>query len=146
MIRWALVSSVVLGGVLNLGYAAAPITGQWQTQDDKTRQPNSVITIWQSNGKYFGKVSKIYPVDGAKTTDICVKCTGARHNKPMLGLVIIQNMVEKGEKYMGGTILDPRNGKIYRCTLKAGTAGDTLIVRGYLGMSIFGQSRVWHKI
>jgi len=95
--------------------ASHSLVGRWQTKDKRTHQASSVIQIWKSKGKYFGKVAKIYPVNGAKTTDICKKCRGALHNKPMLGLPIIKDMVLQKGKYVGGKILDPRNGKEYHC-------------------------------
>lgn len=132
---------------LTSSYAdATSAVGKWQTRDDNTGKPNSVITIWQIDGKYFGRISKIYPVNGAQTSDICVKCKGEKHNQPMLGLVIIENAVLQGQKYVGGRILDPRDGKIYHCTLEVGKDGKILKVRGYIGMPIFGKSKIWYRM
>lgn len=138
-------------GMLSMGFntfaAADSVVGNWQTRDDKTRKPNSIITIWRSQkNTYLGKISKIYPVNGVVKKDVCKKCKGKQYNKPMLGLVIIQNMVFKQGKYVGGTILDPRNGKVYHSTLQVSPDNKTLKVRGYVGMPLFGQTKVWYRI
>jgi uncharacterized protein (DUF2147 family) len=120
--------------------------GLWQTFDHKLNVPSSVIKIWESNGKYFGKIAKIYPVNGAKKTDLCVKCKGKQYNQPMMGLLILRDMVAKGDEFVGGTILDPRDGKEYRCKFKLSHKGEYLDVRGYIGFSFFGKTDVWKRI
>jgi len=43
-----------------------------------------------------------------------------------------------------GQILNPTTGGIYQAWLIP-TAGDTLYLRGYLGLSVFGQTQVWTR-
>ena len=48
-----------------------------------------------------------------------------------------------GDEWSGGEILDPKNGKTYRATMKLAEDGKKLIVRGYIGMPMFGRSQTW---
>jgi uncharacterized protein (DUF2147 family) len=48
-----------------------------------------------------------------------------------------------GERYSGGEILDPDNGRLYRCTLRLVDNGRQLEVRGFIGISLFGRTQTW---
>jgi uncharacterized protein (DUF2147 family) len=47
-----------------------------------------------------------------------------------------------GNVYEGGKVLDPKNGKSYQCKISL-DGKDKLIVRGYIGISLFGRSQTW---
>ncbi|WP_337879847.1 DUF2147 domain-containing protein [Rheinheimera sp.] len=123
--------------------ATATVTGQWTTIDDETGQPKSVVEIYQENGKLYGKVVKIF--DPAKKAALCRQCKGADKDQPVLGLVIIKGLSKDGDDYSDGDILDPKNGKLYSCTLSLDTA-DQLTVRGYLGFALLGRSQTWQRV
>jgi len=44
----------------------------------------------------------------------------------------------------GGTIYDPKSGNTYRGTMVVD--GDTLRLRGYIGISLFGRTEIWHRV
>jgi uncharacterized protein (DUF2147 family) len=48
---------------------------------------------------------------------VCDKCTDDRKDKPVLGMTIIDRRQEERRRSLGtaATILDPNNGKSYRC-------------------------------
>jgi uncharacterized protein (DUF2147 family) len=122
-----------------VGASAADITGKWRTIDDETGQPKSIVEIYESNGKYYGRVVDLL----MKPDDtICEKCPGARKGKPIVGMNIITDMVKKGDVYEGGQILDPAKGKIYDA--KMWREGNTLKVRGYLGF--FYRTQSWQRV
>jgi uncharacterized protein (DUF2147 family) len=55
---------------------------------------------------------------------------------------------DAGEKgtWVGGDILDPNNGKIYKVLLKLVDGGKKLDVRGYIGMPMLGRTQTWHRV
>ncbi len=117
--------------------------GLWTTIDDSTGKPRGVVRIYQQDGKLFGKLEKSFK-PGAETRR-CTKCTDERKDNPVIGLVIIRNMVLSGDIYTGGDILDPDNGSVYRCRLTLEEGGRKLRVRGYIGISLLGRTQVWER-
>lgn len=137
----------IVGALLVTGVPAqqtlTPV-GVWKTVSDATGETQSHVRIYESGGKLFGRVERVLVTKGVP--DTCVKCTDDRKGHPLVSLVILRNMVKSGNEYKGGDILDPENGKVYRCILKLDGSGDRLTVRGYIGISLFGRSQVWHRI
>jgi len=118
--------------------------GTWVTIDDKTKRPRSEVKIWESHGKLYGQVVKIYPMPGDK--GICEKCPGAFKNKPIKGLNIMWGLKPSGKNvWSGGQILDPKSGKIYALKITLTGAGNTLDVRGHIGISLLGRTQVWRR-
>jgi len=118
------------------------IIGQWETIDDVTKEKKAIIEIYKENKLYFAKIVKSYTSD---KNAICASCTGSKKDKPILGLVIIENLKKGKNEFNGGTILDPENGKTYKCYLEL-VSNTKLKVRGYLGVSLFGRTQYWYKI
>ena len=97
---------------------AADIIGQWQTIDDKTHSPKSIVSIYKSSDGYAGKIIKL--INPRKPNPICDHCKGDNKNKPIVGLEILWGL--KADKHKrewdGGKIMDPRNGKTYKFSLE----------------------------
>ena len=116
--------------------------GLWKTIDDNTSKPRSLVRISEQNGVYSGVVEK--GLDPSDPPDrVCDKCTDARKNQSIIGMTILQGVHQKGDVFEDGEILDPDNGKIYRCKLKILEDGKKLEVRGFIGISLFGRSQIW---
>ncbi|CAL2090500.1 DUF2147 domain-containing protein [Tenacibaculum sp. 190524A05c] len=126
---------------LSLYVNGQSIIGQWETYDDKTKEKKATIEIYESNNQYFAKIIESYVSD---KDAICFTCKGKQKNKPIIGLVIIENLIQDKNEFNGGTILDPENGKTYKCYLKLMNI-NKLKVRGYLGVSIFGRTQYWTR-
>ena len=88
----------------------------------------------------------IYPDAGDDPNPRCKRCDGAKRGKPLLGLTFIENMTCKGLECTGGTILDPNSGTYYNANMTVSPDGQRLTVRGYIGLSIFGQSQTWNRV
>ncbi|HVS77948.1 MAG TPA: DUF2147 domain-containing protein, partial [Steroidobacteraceae bacterium] len=76
----------------------------------------------------------------------CTRCSGARHDQPIIGLVIMRHLKPQNGEYVGGDILDPNTGRVYGCSLRLTDGGHHLIMRGYLGISLLGRSQTWQRV
>jgi uncharacterized protein (DUF2147 family) len=122
--------------------AAESPAGRWRTVDDKTGQILSTVEIYEESGKLFGKIIALTePNDPQGRPKICIKCPGADKDKPIIGLVIVRDMSPSGDRYKGGTIMDPADGKVYKAEMWV--EDGKLKVRGYLG--VFYKTQTWLK-
>ena len=119
------------------------IVGKWKTIDDKDGSEKSIVNIFKaSNGKYYGKVEKLFKEPNKK----CTECEGENKDKPVLGMTVLNNMVEKDGTLTGGTIIDPANGKVYKCNVSLDANTGKLKVRGSLDKrGVIGRTQHWVK-
>lgn len=122
--------------------------GLWEQVDEKSNKPESWFSIVEKDGVYTGTLVKIFPKPGDPPPESwrCTKCEGAEKNAPVQGLALIKGMKRKGLKYEDGTIMDPRDGTVYRALMELSSDGKQLEVRGYLGMALFGRSQMWNRL
>jgi len=123
--------------------APCQITGRWTSVDDKTGKKRSIVEIAERSGKYYGRIVQIFSAAGENPDPVCGKCAieDPRHNRKIIGMEILEHLVKDGEAYSGGQILDPENGKVYRC--KIWIENKALKLRGYWGP--FFRTQTWHR-
>ncbi len=112
--------------------AAENIAGVWKTIDDETGQAKSLVQIYPYQGKMYGRVIYLF-----KNQD--KKAVGIKGDPKILGLDVIWDLQDKGDRWKNGRILDPQKGKIYSCEIWK--EGNNLIVRGKIGP--FGRNQTW---
>jgi uncharacterized protein (DUF2147 family) len=123
--------------------AAGTPVGIWRSIDDKTRQERSIIRITEENGELRGVVEKIFDQTDDDPAHLCKECKGDRKDKPIVGMTILWGLKKDGDTWTGGEILDPKNGKIYRCKITPSAKGKSMAVRGFIGISLIGRSQTW---
>lgn len=122
---------------------AQNVTGKWKTIDDKTGEAKSIVELYKVNGKVYGKVVEI--LNPAKKKATCDECPGSAKGKPIEGLVIIKGLEKDGDEYNDGTIMDPNNGKVYKCYIEL-DGPNKLDVRGYIGFALLGRTQTWTRV
>ncbi|MDP3087024.1 MAG: DUF2147 domain-containing protein [Methylotenera sp.] len=142
-INFSQILCVCLLSISNITLAANNTpAGLWKTIDDNTGKPRSLIRITEKNGEYSAVIEK--GLLASDTGDaLCDKCTDERKGKRIIGMTIVNGIKQKGDDFEGGEILDPDNGKTYRCKMRLDSTGNKLEVRGFIGISLFGRSQTW---
>jgi len=117
--------------------------GRWKTVDDTTGKVKSLVVIWEENGRLYGRIEKLVDPDPQDPDPRCERCEGELKGKPLLGLRILWNLQKDGDEWSGGKILDPDNGKVYKCHIALEHDGKKLKVRGFIGFSLLGRTQHW---
>jgi uncharacterized protein (DUF2147 family) len=133
--------------VLAASGAATPSpVGVWKTIDDSSGKVKALVKIVEVNGELRGSIEKLYQEPDEDQNPHCEKCSGERKNAPVLGMTILYGLHQDEDgNWSGGEILDPGNGDTYHSKLTVAADGKTLVMRGYIGMSLFGRSQTWQR-
>ena len=149
MIKKFLLTSV-LAMLPLVSNAAMPFVGFYQTIDDETNSPKSIVALYEySDGddiNVAGRIIALYNGDGtisetlSNPTRIADQVKGA---PKMVGLDIIWDMEWDADdkEYSDGKIMDPKSGKVYSSVMWQDTP-EILNVRGKIGP--FGRTQKWN--
>ncbi|MFM8742349.1 MAG: DUF2147 domain-containing protein [Cytophagales bacterium] len=119
------------------------ILGVWETGSGKAR-----VKIDKVGEKFFGKVVWLRePLNEEGKPKVDKNNPDEKlRTVPLLGYKLLKDFSFVGEKtWEEGTIYDPENGSTYSCTIKM-TDENTLDVRGFIGVSLFGRTDVWKRV
>ena len=125
-----------------LAQAQGSPVGRWKTIDDATGKVKSVVEIQQSrDGSFAGRVVEILDTkDGPNPA--CDKCKGKLKDKPIKGMTILWGLKADGkDKWSGGHVLDPENGKTYKSKLELLDGGRKLGMSGCI--AFICRQQVW---
>ena len=112
---------------------AQSIIGKWVTEAGDAQ-----VEISQQGSVLNGKI--VWLQKGPDTVDKNNKDAKLRQRK-LMGVNILSGLSKKKDKWEGGKIYNPKNGKTYKCSIWP--EGDQLKVRGYLGM--FYETQTWKR-
>ncbi|MDR3557735.1 MAG: DUF2147 domain-containing protein [Syntrophobacteraceae bacterium] len=138
---------VLLGSSLARGAEGDGILGVWSTQNHHTR-----FEIYKCGMEYCGKISHMREPNYSATDGdgVAGRPKLDTHNpdprlreRTLLGLPLLEGFRYDGENlWEGGTIYDPEDGHKYSCKIWL-DGKNRLKLRGYLGISLFGQTETW---
>ena len=124
------------------------ILGEWVTEDRDSR-----VEIFRKDHRYFVKIVALrHPnylpgetngMDGKPRLDSNNQNESLR-SRPLVGIELMKDFRFDNDKWIGGRIYDPKNGKTYKCEISLAEDG-MLHVRGYVGVSLLGRTTVWES-
>lgn len=125
---------------------ADKVVGMWLTQDG-----DSHVKIYKSaDGKYFGQIKWLKnPTENGKPKLDKKNPNDKLKTRPILELTLLSGFVynAKKQQWVDGTIYDPKSGKTYNCYMWfEGADGNTLHVKGYIGLSFIGREVAWKRM
>jgi uncharacterized protein (DUF2147 family) len=155
MSRLASIAMMALCSALVLGARDAPLSRAQpgaQAAEVTPPPPDAIVGEWWTEGKQ-GRIRFVRSPDDTYSgilvggadpgADVNNKDPALR-KRPLLGIVLIWHLRPGDGEYVDGYVYNPRNGETYR--MKAELTGKTTLkVRGYLGISLLGQSQTWTR-
>jgi uncharacterized protein (DUF2147 family) len=122
--------------------ADAGATGMWVTADGR-----AAVDIEPCAAKLCGTIAWLKaPLNdqGKPKTDIH-NSDASLTTRPLCGLKLLWDFAPDGDgAWSGGQIYDAEHGDTYNSNMHIQPDG-TLLVRGYVGISLFGKSQVWTR-
>lgn len=145
----ALVAALCLPGMAS---AVLPHTGFYQTIDDETNRPKSIVAIYEyldgDDVEVAGRIVALYDEAGkvSETLSAPVKVADKVTGAPkMVGLDIIWGMEWDADdkEYEDGKIMDPKKGSVYSSVMwQDKKDASKFNVRGKIGP--FGRTQTWN--
>jgi uncharacterized protein (DUF2147 family) len=147
LIGMALALLLLVPAVSALGDNAGPVSpvGRWKTVDDNTGKPRSFVVIREMSGELQGTIEQLIVDPGEDPAPKCDKCEGSKKDQPVVGMTFLWGLKSEKDRWGGGRILDPENGKVYKSWVRVIDGGKRLEVRGFIGVSVLGRTQYWHK-
>ena len=113
----------------------------------KNGEGTGMIQIFKKGDRYFGRLVWLKvpnTPEGKPRTDVN-NPDEAKRTTPLKGLTNMRDFKYSGAgKWEEGKIYDPKNGSDYNCEMTL-TDPNTLEVRGFIGVSLFGRTDVWKR-
>jgi uncharacterized protein (DUF2147 family) len=147
--RYPIVFTVFLAALiigLSPTFAAAdpaPIEGRWVSFDDSTNGKRAIIEIAREDRRAIGRIIELFLKPGEDPDPVCENCPGSARGRRIRGLEILAVEAEDNGPIYRGTVLDPEEGRSYRCVVTILPDGKHLHLRGFIGLEILGRSETW---
>jgi uncharacterized protein (DUF2147 family) len=127
-----ILASMALMLITASGYAQ-DFLGKWVTEAGDAQ-----VEIYKAGDKVNGKI--VWLQKGPETKDIHNTDEKLRSRK-LMGVNILSGLTKKKDKWEGGKIYNPKNGKNYKCSIWL--EGKELKVRGYIGFLY--ETQTWKR-
>jgi len=117
------------------------IKGLWLTEEKDGK-----IEIFRTGNTYTGRLvwgNSVLDKNGNPKHDVNNPDPKLR-SRPLQGMVMLTGLVYEDGKWQEGKIYNGLTGKIYSVVVTLN--GNTLFLRGYIGLQLFGKTTVWQRV
>jgi len=123
----------------------ACLVGTWLNDSKHAR-----VQIYEGkDGRFYGRVVWLHKPnmdDGKPKTDIRNPDPKLR-NRSIMGLIILKGFTRgDDDTYTGGTVYDPKAGRLYSAKITCEDGGRALTIRGFVGISLIGKNTSWTRV
>jgi uncharacterized protein (DUF2147 family) len=146
-----------MGFLAETVFAADIVEGFWLSVDEKTQKTTAGWEIYQVNGVLFGRMLSVAGYPSTEKAALCKSSydgfpiPGNVKEMPLAGTPWIFGLKQDGVGvWSRGSIINPEDGKMYKCKIVFRKADgkkykiDTLEMRGEIGLGI-GRSQFWTR-
>jgi uncharacterized protein (DUF2147 family) len=135
---------LMLAGIITLpvfSQKADDILGVWWNQEKDAK-----IEIYKDGAVYRGKIVwQKEPLNEAGKPKLDKNNPDKKlQSRPVMGLVVLNDLKWNKKEWDGGSIYDPKNGSTYSCYITMADQ-NTLKLRGYVGFSLIGRTATWER-
>ncbi len=152
------IAVLMMAALCAMAFAAEdPALGLWKSIDEKTGKTTAYWRVYETDGVLFGEIITV----PTQTDDTIAKdCKPSYKDFPLPGEVNKMTVVntpfifglrkKATGQWASGSIIDPKDGKVYKCKITFHAADgkdyadDTLEMRGEIGLGI-GRSQYWKR-
>lgn len=133
-------AALLAGGAASAAEKLSPL-GVWLGISDSGEKGH--VKIYECGDKLCGKL-----VWSTKPESLDLNNPDeSKRDKILIGQDILTGLEPDGENFWdGGRLYDATTGKTWNCNITVLPGNDKLRIRGYWGISLFGQSRVWDRV
>ncbi len=121
-------------------YPPEAILGEWSTQKEENRPPGRVKFVRAEDGTYTG----ILTFSTEPKKDVNNKDPKLR-DRWLVGIVLMWHLRYDDGEYARRVRLQPRSGRRDLPMKAEVLSSESLKIRGYLGIALFGQSKTWSR-
>ena len=138
-------------------FAADAVEGYWKSIDEKTGKVTAAWRIYQDGNKLYGVIVTVPNQNDSKIANMCKSSykdfpiAGDVNKMTIVNTPFIFGLTRKAAgEWENGNIIDPKDGKVYKCKITFRPADnakfktDMLEMRGEIGLGI-GRSQFWER-
>jgi uncharacterized protein (DUF2147 family) len=133
---------LIMNLTINAKSNEGEIVGKWETE-----KKDAKMEVFKSGNTYSAKLlwgEQIVEADGVTSIKDVNNPDKSLRDRNVVGIVYITKLKYDDGEYVDGRVYSAQRGATYDC--KVWIEDGNLHLRGYVGISLFGQTTVWKRI
>lgn len=140
----AIVAAIVVGAPAARVLAAQPdeIVGTWESESNTLK-----LEFFNAGPEYNARLlwgNRVVEADGTTFKQDALNPDPSLRSRSLKGILMVKGLVYQNGEWTGGTAYDASSGRTYDS--KAEIVDGKLHMRGYIGVSLLGQTVVFRRV